>query len=591
MIDFSLVYRLLSKPWVLPKNYIFPKIEQNGKIRSPLRSLKDAIDYLSNLDKCDYHKFSVTQATECVNRCSHLNSDINLLLNDINQQQQNKNRLILDSIIKCILFLGKQNIAFRGNNDDGLTDYDNSSQGNFKSLLLFKADAGDQVLQKHMRYHAKNATYMGSNIQNELIGICVNFIQKYIVNELIDQNKFYAVIADETSDISGTERLSISIRFVSEENNISIKEIILGCVSLSDLSAVRITEAIITFIRKCGLDIKESVGPGYDGASVVAGKYGGVQKLMKDIAPRAVYIHCSNHSLDLVLAYACTLQIIKTFFGTIKSIVKLINSCPKRKSVLAIVIEATTSDTKRRHLVKLCEIRWVDKQTSIIVFKQVYFSVIVALEYLIENGDPETSDLALAYEKAINDIDFVIPLIVVNRVFCITKPYAEQLQKPTCDLVKCYQSIEEISIYLFKLLYHDAQLNELYNEFIKFIESNETNNCLTRTASRRYKTVKDYFADANERSSTINDTLKIIQPIKFFYPNIYILLELYALIPASVADAERVDNLLLAAVTSTSAVPILSNLLFCIAAASLVVPSHVFKIAKVSAMNRDFSKH
>jgi hypothetical protein len=43
----------------------------------------------------------------------------------------------------------------------------------------------------------------------------------------------------------------------------------------------------------------------------------------------------------------------------------------------------------------------------------------------------------------------------------------------------------------------------------------------------------------NQRPSTIDETLKIMQPIKLFYPNIYILFQLYALIPVSVAGAER----------------------------------------------------
>jgi hypothetical protein len=43
----------------------------------------------------------------------------------------------------------------------------------------------------------------------------------------------------------------------------------------------------------------------------------------------------------------------------------------------------------------------------------------------------------------------------------------------------------------------------------------------------------------NQRPSTIDETLKIMQPIKLFYPNIYILFQLYALIPVSVTGAER----------------------------------------------------
>jgi len=98
--------------------------------------------------------------------------------------------------------------------------------------------------------------------------------------------------------------------------------------------------------------------------------------------------------LDFVIAQACTLQLIKIFFGTIKSIIAFINGSPKRKNKLADSIESTTNETKRGHLVQLCEIRWVEKDTSIIVLKQVYFSVVIALDYLVENGDSKASGLA-----------------------------------------------------------------------------------------------------------------------------------------------------------------------------------------------------
>lgn len=656
--NLPLLNRLLSNPWIPASNYVFPKFEQNGKKRSvcqhswlakyswlsysktyqgvycrycvlfarqgekqslgqfinkPLRSLKDALDYLSIHDKCNYHQFSITQATECLTRHSRPNSNVDFLLNNINVQQQNENRLILESIIKCILFLSKQNIAFRGNDEEEFLIDENSNPGNFKSLVLFRAEAGDQVLQKHINHHAKNATYLSGQIQNDLINICARFIRNQLLNEMISQNKFYAIIGDETADVSGTEQLSISVRFLSDEKDICIKEIFLGFVPLSDLSAHGITKKIITFIQSCGLKVENIRGQGFDGANVVSGKLGGVQKLIRDITPRATYVHCANHSLDLVLAKACTLQIIKAFFGVVKGVITFINSSPKRKTMLAKAIESTNNETKRRHLVKLCETRWVEKQTSIVVFKQVFFGIIIALDHLIENGDSETSGLARSYEKALTDIDFVIPLIIVNRVFCITKPYAEQLQNPTCDLLKCYQSIEQASLYLAELIYDENQLHQLYNAFV---EINEIDNSLSRTASKRYQCVKDYFTDVYktfltmtieelgrrftehqkiaieisklmpscisnteysdvsnlfkhykddsqsddssvykaefdvwkfavlqmkeyQRPTTIEEALTIMQPIKLFYPNIYILFQLYALIPVSVAGAER----------------------------------------------------
>ena len=230
----------------------------------------------------------------------------------------------------------------------------------------------------------------------------------------------------------------------------------------------------------------------------MSGRLGGVQKLVRDVVPRAIYIHCSNHSLDLVLAYASSLQVIKSFFGTVKAVIKFIHTSPKRRRILAGAIESISIETKRRNLVKLCDTRWVEKQSSIIVFRQVFSGIIIAMEYLIEQGDSETSSLARAYAKAILDIDFTIPLIIVGRVFYITKGYTEQFQKPTCDLVKCYQGIEQISTYLSRLLYDGEHFNEVYDEFTTFATTNEIEIRLSRIAFLKYPTVKEYFKEVRE---------------------------------------------------------------------------------------------
>ncbi len=106
---------------------------------NPLRLLKDASNYISTHEKCDCRRLSVTQAAECVQRYSNANSDVNVLLNDIIVDQLNEKRIILVSIIKCILLVSKQNIAFKGNDDNGLPHDENVNPDNFKSFILFRA--------------------------------------------------------------------------------------------------------------------------------------------------------------------------------------------------------------------------------------------------------------------------------------------------------------------------------------------------------------------------------------------------------------------------------------------------------------------
>jgi hypothetical protein len=90
------------------------------------------------------------------------------------ETQQAENRKILINLVRCILFLAKQNISFRGDDDDGIPEEDNRSQGNFRNLILFRIEAGDSVLDRHLKNCSKNATYLSPSKLNCLFYYLLN---------------------------------------------------------------------------------------------------------------------------------------------------------------------------------------------------------------------------------------------------------------------------------------------------------------------------------------------------------------------------------------------------------------------------------
>ena len=90
-------------------------------------------------------------------------------------------------------------------------------------------------------------------VQNELIVLSADCLRTELHRELIGQEKFYSIIVDETSDVSGTEQLSLVVRYVSDSPSIEIKEIFLGFAPLEDLSARAIFDVLFNMIRACGL--------------------------------------------------------------------------------------------------------------------------------------------------------------------------------------------------------------------------------------------------------------------------------------------------------------------------------------------------
>ncbi|GFU96142.1 hypothetical protein TNCV_148141 [Trichonephila clavipes] len=87
------------------------------------------------------------------------NLSFNKILDKKKAEEVHKNRQILCSIIKTVIFCGKQGIAIRGHSDYdflNLTEETNKNEGNFRVLVKFRVEAGDDVLEKHFKDSGRN---------------------------------------------------------------------------------------------------------------------------------------------------------------------------------------------------------------------------------------------------------------------------------------------------------------------------------------------------------------------------------------------------------------------------------------------------
>ncbi|KAJ8888954.1 hypothetical protein PR048_008448 [Dryococelus australis] len=119
---------------------------------------------------------------------------------------------------------------------------------------------------------------MSPQIQNEIIGLCEDGIRENITND-VKNARAYSILADKSSDISGKEQISIGVRYF-DEKKIMVREEFLGFVKLTTMDAKSIGSAIDNFVENAGLDQEKCVGQGYNGCSAMAGKNGGVQKIL-----------------------------------------------------------------------------------------------------------------------------------------------------------------------------------------------------------------------------------------------------------------------------------------------------------------------
>ena len=96
------------------------------------------------------------------------------------------------------------------------------------------------------------------------------------------------------------------------DNSKIIRELFLGFCHLSNgCTGVAIKNEILKEIKDFGLDINLCRGQGYDGAGAVACIYNGTAALIRSEYNKAIFVHCSNHRLNLCVTASCWVQIVQ----------------------------------------------------------------------------------------------------------------------------------------------------------------------------------------------------------------------------------------------------------------------------------------
>ncbi|XP_072147483.1 uncharacterized protein [Setaria viridis] len=227
----------------------------------------------------------------------------------------------------CIKFLLHQGLAFRGHDENK----ESSNRGNFIELLKFLAGNSDEVNKYVLNNAPGNCTLTSPKIQKQIIHCCAIETRKKIIEELGDEP--YAILADESSDISHKEQLALCLRYVDKLGRPC--EHFIGVVHVDDTTSLSLKEAIECLLVSHGLTMTQIRGQGYDGASNMKGDIKGLKTLILQESPSTYYIHCFAHQLQLVLVAVAKRNIdCKSFFDQVSILLNIIGVSCKRHGML-----------------------------------------------------------------------------------------------------------------------------------------------------------------------------------------------------------------------------------------------------------------
>ena len=271
------------------------------------------------------------EAKECLSQASAGTNIVETLRGDTVQGERNRklgNRMLL-LICRALRYLAVQNVAIRGRtyqDEDGNSHEPNS---NFRRLLdEFAIDNAE--LREWLTRNTNN--YTSPRVQTELLELMNKHVQLAVAARI--KSGPYTIMMDETTDINNHEQLVLCLRWVDTLTYEAHEEFI-GMYRVPDTCAATLVAMVKKVLISLDIPLENCHGQCYDGAAAMSGKRSGVATQLQMDNPKAVYIHCYGHSVNLAIQDTMKeSKPARESLDTVAEICKLISRSPKRNEEL-----------------------------------------------------------------------------------------------------------------------------------------------------------------------------------------------------------------------------------------------------------------
>ena len=253
-----------------------------------------------------------------------------------------------------------------------------------------------------------------------------------LITKEVGTDKIYAILADECTNVTGSELMAVVIRYVSSTSG-KISERTIGTVKVGDTTSIELFNSVVEVLKRVNLQVSESRAQGYDGASNMSGHLTGLAARVKEISPLAIYVHCCNHKLNLVVQkiglevpdYQSVLGIMRLVYNNISPSNKRLHWFKKHQSEVERVRKQQLS------IKGLSDTRWVYHYRCAHALKECFGSVVYTLNMVIKDraSKPEQKSACQGILLQLQDWKFIFWITALMEILAGINLLNDVLQK------------------------------------------------------------------------------------------------------------------------------------------------------------------
>uniref|UniRef100_H2ZW03 DUF4371 domain-containing protein n=1 Tax=Latimeria chalumnae TaxID=7897 RepID=H2ZW03_LATCH len=268
---------------------------------------KKAIERFGTHEKSNLHRAAVSSL-------GAVKAGVNVAAACSEAKQMKEARSALIKILSSVQYLSCQGLSVQGHTD---------KESNLNQLLALRAEDTPDLKSWLNRTKYR---WISHDIVNEMIEIVAHDVLRTLMKE-IHKAGFFSIIMDETADISVREQVSICFHIVNK--NLDTEEIFFGFYNTSDTTSQALYTLLKDVLLRFDFPLK-CRGQCYDGAASVAGCRRGLQVLVQEDEPQAVYVHCLAHTVNLVVQdVAQNIAACRNFLTLIRELISLVKNSLK----------------------------------------------------------------------------------------------------------------------------------------------------------------------------------------------------------------------------------------------------------------------